>query len=90
MSEPIKKEIKEEILFRIKNEGLSVPDAAKHYGINNRTIYGWLAKAGINNPSSQKLYGITLLLTSIVWFSRLLITQLVSFCFGVILFILKP
>ncbi|PIZ27617.1 hypothetical protein COY45_01505 [Candidatus Berkelbacteria bacterium CG_4_10_14_0_8_um_filter_42_34] len=55
MSEPIKKEIKEEILFRIKNEGLSVPDAAKHYGINNRTIYGWLAKAGINNPSSQKL-----------------------------------
>jgi transposase len=59
MSEPIKKEIKEEIIFRIKNEGLSVPDAAKHYGINNRTIYGWLAKAGLNNPSTQKLRELT-------------------------------
>lgn len=55
MSEPIKKEIKEEIIFRIKNEGLSVPDTAKNYGINPRTIYGWLSKAGINNPSTQKL-----------------------------------
>jgi len=59
MSEPIKKEIKEEVLFRIKNEGLSVPDAAKHYGINCRTIYGWLSKAGINNPSIQKLRELT-------------------------------
>ena len=59
MSEPIKKEIKEEILFRIKNEGLSVPDAAAHYGINRRTIYGWLASAGINNPSTQKLRELT-------------------------------
>ena len=59
MSEPIKKEIKEEVLDRIKNQGLSVPDAAKNYGINNRTIYGWLAKAGLNNPSTQKLRELT-------------------------------
>lgn len=59
MSEPIKKEIKEEVLFRIKNEGLSVPDAAKHYGINPRTIYGWMASAGINNPSTKKLRDVT-------------------------------
>jgi transposase-like protein len=59
MSEPIKKEIKEEILFRIKNEGLSVPDAAVHYGINRRTVYGWLSKAGINNPSTKKLRDLT-------------------------------
>jgi len=59
MSEPIKKEIKDEVLFRVKNEGLSVPDAAEHYGINRRTIYGWLASAGINNPSTQKLRELT-------------------------------
>ena len=59
MSEPIKKEIKEEVLFRIKNEGMSVPDAASHYGINRRTIYGWLSSAGINNPSTQKLRELT-------------------------------
>lgn len=59
MSEPIKKEIKEEILFRIKNEGLSVPDAAKQYGINRRTIYGWLSKAGIGSGSTKKLRDLT-------------------------------
>lgn len=59
MSEPIKKEIKDEILLRIKDEGLSVPDASDHYGIRKRTIYGWLAKAGINNPSVQKLRELT-------------------------------
>ena len=59
MSEPIKKEIKEEVIFRIKTEGLSVPDAAKNYGINRRTIYGWLAAAGVNNPSTQKLRELT-------------------------------
>lgn len=55
MSEPIKKEIKEEVLFRIKNEGLTVPNATLQYGINRRTIYGWLSSAGITNPSSQKI-----------------------------------
>ena len=55
MSEPIKKEIKEEILDCIKNHGLSVADAALKYGISNRTIYGWLSALGITNPSSQKI-----------------------------------
>ena len=59
MSEPIKKEIKEEVIFRVTNDGLSVPNAAKNYGMNARTIYGWLAKAGFNNPSTQKLRELT-------------------------------
>lgn len=59
MSEPIKKEIKEEILNHIKNDGMSVPDASGKYGIRKRTIYGWLAKAGLNNPSTQKLRELT-------------------------------
>ena len=35
-------EIKEQILNRIKNEGVSVVQAAKDHGISNRTIYQWL------------------------------------------------
>ncbi len=38
----ISKEIKDEILTKIKNEGLSVTDAATNYGINTGTIYNWL------------------------------------------------
>jgi transposase-like protein len=35
-------EIKEEIIRKIKHEGLSVMDAAKQYGISDKTIYNWL------------------------------------------------
>lgn len=38
----IAKEIKDEILAKIKNEGLSVADAATNYGIHTGTIYNWL------------------------------------------------
>lgn len=38
----IAKEIKDEILAKIKNEGLSVADAAANYGIHAGTIYNWL------------------------------------------------
>ena len=49
---PIAKEIKGEVLRRIKEEGLSVPQASKEYGINTKTIYNWIgnytSKNGIN------------------------------------------
>jgi transposase-like protein len=38
----ISKEIKDEILSKIKNNGLGVMDAAKQYGISDKTIYNWL------------------------------------------------
>jgi transposase len=38
----IAKEIKDEILVKIKNEGQSVADAATNYGIHTGTIYNWL------------------------------------------------
>jgi transposase len=42
----IAKEIKEEIINKIKHEGLSVTDAGTQYGVSTKTIYGWLgAKA---------------------------------------------
>lgn len=38
----ISTEIKEEIIKKIKHEGLSVMDAARQYGISDKTIYNWL------------------------------------------------
>lgn len=40
----IPKETKEQILNRIKNEGVSVPQAARDAGISNTTIYTWLGR----------------------------------------------
>lgn len=40
------KEVKEQIIARIKNDGVSVQDAAQEHGVNVKTIYSWLgAKA---------------------------------------------
>jgi len=38
----IAKEIKDEIINKLKHGGLSVADAAKQYGISDRSIYKWL------------------------------------------------
>ena len=38
----IPKETKEEVLRRIKDEGLSVPQASKEYGLSQPAIYRWL------------------------------------------------
>lgn len=35
-------EIKAEIINKLKYDGLSVMDAAKQYGISDKTIYNWL------------------------------------------------
>lgn len=51
MFQPIAKEIKEEILHKIKVEGFTVNDAAKKYGISTKTIYGWLFRQNEKAPS---------------------------------------
>jgi transposase-like protein len=38
----ISKEIKEQILKRVKEEGIPVPQAAEDHGISTKTIYNWL------------------------------------------------
>ncbi|MEK7163856.1 MAG: transposase [Patescibacteria group bacterium] len=48
-------EIKEQILNRIKNDGVSVIDAAKEHGISENTIYGWIAKKVDGNPSLSEI-----------------------------------
>ena len=37
-------DIKAEALNNVKNNGMSVSDAATKYGVTSRTIYGWLKK----------------------------------------------
>ena len=37
-------DIKAEALNNVRNNGMSVSDAAFKYGVTSRTIYGWLKK----------------------------------------------
>ncbi len=48
-------EIKEQILNRIKNDGVSVIDVAKEHGIAENTIYGWIAKKVDGHPSLSEI-----------------------------------
>jgi transposase-like protein len=47
----IKKEIKDQILQRIQNEGISVSQAAEDHGVSTKTIYSWLTKGTSEEPS---------------------------------------
>lgn len=44
-------EIKEQIINRIKNDGVSVADAAKEHGVSTVTIYAWLGTTAKNSVS---------------------------------------
>lgn len=44
-------EVKEQIINRIKNEGVTVGQAAKDHGLHETTIYGWLGKKADGIPS---------------------------------------
>lgn len=54
MAKPISKEIKDEIITKIKTEGISGAEAARRYGVNVKNIYRWLAD-GVGGTSSQTL-----------------------------------
>jgi transposase-like protein len=43
--------VKEQIINRIKNDGISVVQASKDHGINENTIYGWIAKKIEGQPT---------------------------------------
>jgi len=47
----IRQEIKEQILSRLKNEGVPVIKLAEEHGISPNTIYGWLARSASGHPS---------------------------------------
>lgn len=51
---PIKREIKEEILNKVKEGKDTVPAIAKMYGISSEAIYYWL-RQGVGGVTSQVL-----------------------------------
>lgn len=50
----IPKELKEQILSRIKNDGVSVLQAAKDHGVSTKTIYNWLNQRLDKVPSYRE------------------------------------
>jgi len=44
-------EVKAEIIKKIKEEGISVPQIAKDYGVHHTTIYSWLGAGAQGAPS---------------------------------------
>jgi transposase-like protein len=48
-------DVKEQIISRIKNDGVSVAQAAKDHGISDQTIYGWIAKKVDGQPTISEL-----------------------------------
>jgi len=44
-------DIKEQILKRVKEEGVSVAEIAKDHGIHESTIYNWLGAGAEHTPS---------------------------------------
>lgn len=51
----ISKEIKEQILNRVKNEGVSVVQAAKDAGISDSTIYTWLGRTAQGQHNNTEI-----------------------------------
>lgn len=48
-------EVKEQIINRIKNDGISVVQAAKDHGISEGTIYNWIAKKTDGQPTLSEI-----------------------------------
>jgi transposase-like protein len=51
----ISPEVKEQIINRIKNEGISVAQAVKDHGVSDNTIYGWISKKVEGQPTLSEL-----------------------------------
>jgi len=48
-------DIKEQIINRIKNEGVSVSQAAKDHGVSEATIYTWIGAKVEGSPSVMEI-----------------------------------
>jgi len=51
----ISKEVRDQILKRIKDEGVSVAQASEEHGVSTHTIYRWLTKGASSNPSWNEI-----------------------------------
>ncbi len=48
-------DVKEQIINRIKNDGISVVQAAKDHGISEHTIYSWISKKVEGQPTISEI-----------------------------------
>lgn len=48
-------DVKEQILRRIKDDGVTVAQAAKDHGIHETTIYGWISTGVAAVPALREL-----------------------------------
>ena len=48
-------EVREQIINRIKNDGVTVAQAAKEHGISEQSIYGWIGAKARGVPSMLEL-----------------------------------
>ena len=48
-------DVKEQIINRIKNDGISVMQAAKEHGIADATIYAWIAHKVEGQPTVSEI-----------------------------------
>ena len=55
LNHKIAPEVKADILRRVKDEGISVAQAAKDHGIHESTIYNWLGAGVKGTPSWSDL-----------------------------------
>ncbi|MCG2698527.1 transposase [Candidatus Parcubacteria bacterium] len=53
MAKRISQEIRDKIVEKIKNDGLSVCQAAKEFGVSTNAIYGWLGKGKIGTDTLE-------------------------------------
>ena len=51
----ISNEVRDQILKRIKDDGVTVVQAAEEHGISTQTIYRWLTKGASSNPSWSEI-----------------------------------
>jgi len=51
----ISAEVKEQIIRRIKDDGISVADAAAEHGIHEATIYKWFSRKVSSQPTLREL-----------------------------------
>ena len=51
----ISKEVRDQILKRIKDEGVSVAQASEEHGVSTHTIYRWRTKGASGSPSWSEI-----------------------------------
>ena len=51
----VAKDVKEQILKRVREEGVSVSQAAEEHGVSDKTIYTWLTKGASGNPTWSEI-----------------------------------